>query len=850
MRFLKILGFLIFASALLPAQASPGCEAPPDLDKTLKSRPTASAFNAAGAYFAQHQQLSCAISAFESALRLEPGSWEGHYNLGLALIEKGEVARAAKELRVVVREHPEARTALGSALVRLKQPQAAEAEFRAVVKADPRNVFALQQLTELLINQGRYTAAITFLLGAPKDPVLQTNLAIAYAQNGKGEDSLKLLGQLVQAQPDSALAHFNLATEQAHQKLFRAAVGEYRECLRLDPSNDVARTSLVKALNILAEYNEALPLISDYAKRKPDEFEAPYLLGEVYRGLGQYAEAVPLLQHAVKMRPSNYDAQYNLGFVLAKQSRYEEARVTLGKALELRPGAGEAHYQMGLVLRALNQPERAKEQMTVFEQQRRLTGKKETAAVVGGRGNQHLLAGDAQQAVDAYKESLQQDPNNARTYYNLALAYDRLGERNSELESLEQALKLDPALTLAQNQLGFMNLQDGKHADAEARFRKALSLDPQFAEAQNNLGVLYAQQGKAKEAEALFRQATENTSEYGQAFMNLGLMLASQGRLPEAEKEISSAVRLAPNLTRALASLGMVQVRLGKQDEAIANFRKVVALDPNVAEAHLNLGIALADHYDVHGALAEFSQAVTMAPADAAAHYNKGRSLFDLHEYPNAKIELEEASRLAPNYFDPLYLLALAEKQLNNPARSVELLQRAVVLDPRDADAQYLLGQTLSKIDRASEAIAHWKKAVEINPDHGEALYNLTRALATSAPLEAKGYKERFTELQKKRMVTDQAGTLSNFALASAGAHDVQQAVLQMKEALEVCGECSRRGDLHKNLGLIYCRSGDLENGAQQLRLAQKLIPADRDVTKSLQIIADLRAHASSETKP
>lgn len=108
------------------------------------------------------------------------------------------------------------------------------------MKADPKNVIALQQLTELLISQGRYTAAITFLLAAPKDPVLQTNLAIAYSKNGKGEDAPKLLAQLVQAQPDSALAHFNLATEQVHHELYGAAVSEYRECLRLDPPNDMA----------------------------------------------------------------------------------------------------------------------------------------------------------------------------------------------------------------------------------------------------------------------------------------------------------------------------------------------------------------------------------------------------------------------------------------------------------------------------------------------------------------------------------------------------------------------------------------------------------------------------------
>ena len=75
------------------------------------------------------------------------------------------------------------------------------------------------------------------------------------------------------------------------------------------------------------------------------------------------------------------------------------------------------------------------------------------------------------------------------------------------------------------------------------------------------------------------------------------------------------------------------------------------------------------------------------------------------------------------------------------------------------------------------QAVAHWKKALQINPRHGEALYNLSRALRESAPLEAQEYGRRLADLKQASMVTDEAGTLSNFALASAGAHDYQQAV-------------------------------------------------------------------------
>ena len=72
-----------------------------------------------GAYFGRQQKLSCAISAFESALRLEPNSWEARFNLSLALLESQQAARAAGELRIAIRlqpDNPLGHTALGVAL--------------------------------------------------------------------------------------------------------------------------------------------------------------------------------------------------------------------------------------------------------------------------------------------------------------------------------------------------------------------------------------------------------------------------------------------------------------------------------------------------------------------------------------------------------------------------------------------------------------------------------------------------------------------------------------------------------------------------------------------------------------
>src|SRR5262245_54164708 len=101
---------LLFCSQSLPlltAQNPSTCKGPLELERAVGSRPSAGAYNALGAYFAQRNQFTCAIPAFESALRLEPNSVETRYNLGLALMQKGDRKQAATELRKVVLEKPD-----------------------------------------------------------------------------------------------------------------------------------------------------------------------------------------------------------------------------------------------------------------------------------------------------------------------------------------------------------------------------------------------------------------------------------------------------------------------------------------------------------------------------------------------------------------------------------------------------------------------------------------------------------------------------------------------------------------------------------------------------------------------
>src|ERR1700757_3355066 len=174
-------------SAILFAQMPAPCKAPAELGKVIAPQPSADIYDALGAYFGQRQQLSCAIAAFEAAVHQDPNSWEARFNLSLALLQRHDPARAARELKVATRIKPDdplGHIALGQALRELGKNEAAIEEFKFALKSDPKSIPALGGLAKALIAQKRYSAAIAYLKDAPTDPMLQDDLAVAYSSSG------------------------------------------------------------------------------------------------------------------------------------------------------------------------------------------------------------------------------------------------------------------------------------------------------------------------------------------------------------------------------------------------------------------------------------------------------------------------------------------------------------------------------------------------------------------------------------------------------------------------------------------------------------------------------------------
>jgi tetratricopeptide (TPR) repeat protein len=90
----------------------------------------------------------------------------------------------------------------------------------------------------------------------------------------------------------------------------------------LPTANDVVRLSLSKALIGLDRQEEALAPLNEVLRREPNNGEAHYLRGLVYRGMANYAKAAEDLNLAVQENPHQYESEYNYGFVLMRLGKF------------------------------------------------------------------------------------------------------------------------------------------------------------------------------------------------------------------------------------------------------------------------------------------------------------------------------------------------------------------------------------------------------------------------------------------------------------------------------------------------------------------------------------------------
>jgi TPR repeat/Tetratricopeptide repeat/Glycosyltransferase family 9 (heptosyltransferase) len=118
-----------------------------------------------------------------------------------------------------------------------------------------------------------------------------------------------------------------------------------------------------------------------------------------------------------------------------------------------------------------------------------------------------------------------------------ALQHHRAGRLQEAADGYREALRLQPDLPAAHNNLGLALRDLGYLQEAESCCREALRLGPELPEPNNNLAITLRDLGRLAEAETYFRTAIRLRPSYAGAHANFGISLLLEGRLIEGWPE-------------------------------------------------------------------------------------------------------------------------------------------------------------------------------------------------------------------------------------------------------------------------------------------------------------------------
>src|SRR5438046_10762669 len=182
------------------------------------------------------------------------------------------------------------------------------------------------------------------------------------AYNELALQSFTRLGQL----PPSLEQHELKANIYNGQKKYADAVEEWREALKLSPTDKQIQKQLAISLKFSQDYGAALAILQKLLEGQPASAELSFLVGETLVDLQRVEEAIPLLNRALAGDPQ----------LLAAHKPLARAYLAAGKAAQAIPHLqaalatdedGSLHYQLASAHAARSQPDRPKQALLKYQ---------------------------------------------------------------------------------------------------------------------------------------------------------------------------------------------------------------------------------------------------------------------------------------------------------------------------------------------------------------------------------------------------------------------------------------------------------------------------------------------------
>jgi len=593
----------------------------------------------------------------------------------------------------------------------------------------------------------------------------------------------------VQANPNSAEAHYDLALSLGKLTRWTEAYRELQATTQIDPKHIAAHLASAEILIAARQNSGARREVNAVLAIDANNFDAHLLLGNAWLAEQEYKSALDEFATCKRLQPNNPLGFTQAGVAHLRENRYVDAQADFHDAIGVNPAFAPAYLYLAQTYRLQGDSkseiatlqdgiDRAPKQTSLYlvvaeeyiRQRRneevpplfdRLRSQTSDAPeVLTAIGDFYFRAGDSQHAKEIFSRALHAHPKDdviSRRLIEVALNQQDWDFAEKLTKVLLGQKPKDVEGRLFEARLQFAR---GARAKAVESLEQLVHDSPELPLPHFYLGLAYAHQGESARAVSAFNDAVQKNPDFIWAYVSLGELYAQQGSPKLALDFANQALKRNPRFVPARLLEAGALMQSGDTDGAIQRLRTLLATDSKDAVILDKLGFALANKKDYKSAESQFEAALASDPAYAPALVDLLR-LYAVEKrsnemLPRVTLQIKrspEQSRL----YEVLADLQLVNKKFDDAEQSYSA---ALKLNSNSTAALLGLAQTHAAQGKTSDAINDARNLVGIHPDYLVAYVELGQLL------EQKGDFQQAEETYQRALERndDYAPALNNLA--------------------------------------------------------------------------------------
>lgn len=300
-----------------------------------------------GFALARHDLSKQAIPYFQAVRQSFPDSYNVGFNLAVCYVQSTNYSQAIEVLRGLAdRGHKtsEQQNLLAEAYEGNQQTQAAIDTLREATLLAPTDEDNYLDLAALCMNHDSFDLGMEVV-----------NVGLHY-------------------RPQSGRLIFERGLLHAMLNQFELAEQDFQQAAELAPENNFSYIGLGVSYMQTGDLPQAITVLRQRTRLKPDDSVLQYLLGEVLirsgakAGDASFEEARTALEKSIKLNPNFPESRVALAKIYLKENQIEDAVAHLEKARTLDPKNQAACSQLAIAYRRQGKPELAKQMLSSLKE--------------------------------------------------------------------------------------------------------------------------------------------------------------------------------------------------------------------------------------------------------------------------------------------------------------------------------------------------------------------------------------------------------------------------------------------------------------------------------------------------